>query len=178
MKIKSPPFSPSPASQPSDSAGEQPFDEEFMRITEHVPDAISDNPDAAPEAKEEIEAIPAAVVASALEPTFEAAFHMVAKVRGPHWELAQFEKMALVKGWTPIVQLMLAKLGKSEQVLFALALMPTMAIIGGKAAQDIKLGSSRASIRTPESEASSVSSASAAPARPPEPSGSFVEQSE
>jgi hypothetical protein len=143
-----------------------------------VPETIEDQPvqgSAAGAAEGAAEAIAPEVIASALGPTFQAAFHAVAMARGPHWELIEFEKNALVKGWTPILQYMLAKLGNQEQVLLSLAVMSTAAIVGGKAAQDIKLASSKANIRTPVSVVSSVSSASATPERQPAQSGSFEE---
>lgn len=167
---------PLPPASDSPSAG----DDEFLRITANVPESIEDNPDAAGAAKggtaeAAVDAIPPEVIASALGPTFQAAFHAIASARGPHWELIDFEKNALVKGWTPILQYMLAKLGNQEQVLLSLAVMSTAAIVGGKAAQDIKLASSRANTRMPVSEASSVSSASATPEKQPAQNGSYVE---
>jgi cytochrome c551/c552 len=171
--------SPPPASPSSDSDSNAPLDEEFMRQTAFVPDAISDPADdaAAPGAgaSEDAEAIAPEIIASALGPSFQAVFHFLATKRGDHWELVEFEKTALVKGWTPILQHLLAKLGNQEQVLLTLAIMSTAAIVGGKAAQDIKRASSMANTRMPASAASSVSSASAAPEKPLEQSGSFEE---
>jgi hypothetical protein len=172
-----------PASEPSGSPGEPPaapVDQEFLRETSYIPPTIDDAPAApgAPDAEPENEAIPPEIIASALGPSFQAVFHFLATRRGDHWELLEFEKKALVQGWTPIMQYLLAKLGSQEQVMLALAVGSTAAIIGGKAAQDIKRASSTASTRTRGSAASSASSASAAPARPPAPSGSFEEQDE
>ena len=70
----------------------------------------------------------------------------------------------------PIVQHLLAKLGNTEQVMMTLAIGSTVAIVGGKVAQDGMLQRSvRANGRTAESVASSASSASAAPASQPLP---------
>jgi len=178
---RSQPSSPPPSEPDSPSAGEP--NEEFLRITADIPDAVQDNPNdgsavagaARPEAAE---AIAPEIIASALGPSFQALFHFVATKRGQHWELVEFEKNALVKGWTPILQHILAKLGNQEQVLLTLAVMSTTAIVAGKAAQDIKQASSMGSTRTPVSAASSASSASATVERQPVPAGSFEEQSD
>jgi hypothetical protein len=180
VKKKQPQPSESPSSASDSSA---PLDDDFLRVTEFVPDTISDNPDDAAArpgsgATEDAEAIAPEIIASALGPSFQAVFHFLATKRGDHWELVEFEKNALVKGWTPILQHLLAKLGNQEQVLLTLAVMSTAAIVGGKAAQDIKRASSMANTRMPVSAASSASSVSVAAARPPEPSGSFEEQDE
>jgi hypothetical protein len=169
-------------SSASDS-NDVPIDAEFMAATAHVPDAISDTPnegsDAAGGAKPEAaDAIPPELIASALGPSFQAVFHFMATRRGAHWELVEFEKKALIQGWTPIVQWMLARLGSSEQVMLTLALGSTAAIVGGKAAQDIKQASSKASTKMPESVASPVSSASAAPAKQPAQNGSYQDAEE
>ncbi len=165
---------PSAASSASPDSN-APLDEDFLRDTAFVPDAITDTPDdaAGSGAEPEAEAIAPEIIASALGPSFQAVFHFLATKRGDHWELVEFEKTALVKGWTPILQHLLAKLGNQEQVLLTLAVMSTAAIVAGKAAQDIKRASSMASIRTPVYAASSVSSASVEAARPQEQNGSF-----
>jgi hypothetical protein len=160
----------------SASSGED-LDQEFLRETQFVPDIVSDDVDqpAAAGAKPENEAIAPELIASALGPSFQAIFHFLATRRGDHWELQEFEKKALTQGWTPILQYLLAKLGSQEQVLLTLACLSTAAIVSGKAAQDIKLASSKASTRTRAFVASSPSSASADSARPPASSDSFQE---
>jgi hypothetical protein len=169
------PFSP-------DSASDEPAgDAEFLRATERIPETIANDPDGGDgprpaDRPDPSDLISSELVAGALGPTFQAVFHFAATKRGAHWELADFEKKALVAGWTPILQHLLAKLGNQEQVLLTLAIMSTAAIVAGKAAQDIKQASSMASIRTPESEVYSASSASANPGRAPEPENWSEEQ--
>lgn len=110
---------------------------------------------------------PAEMVKQALDPTFRAIFQACAAKWGEHWHLKNFEASALVSGWTPIVQQLLAKLGSHEQVLVGMAIMTTTAVVGGKVAQNgIKRASSTASTRTPTSGASSASSASVDQERP------------
>jgi hypothetical protein len=167
---------PPPPPSDSSSAGEPQPDDEFLRITADIPDAVESAPAPAAQQAPEPDVIAPELIASALAPTFQAVFHFVATKRGSHWELIEFEKTALVKGWTPIMQYLLAKLGNQEQVLLTLAIMSTAAIVAGKAAQDIKRVSSMASTRMPASAASSASSASAIPERPPAPASSYEEQ--
>jgi hypothetical protein len=174
---------PKPSPAPSiDSAGSSvPTSAAFMDATAYIPEFVDDGVQAA-EAEAEAEAvddIPAELVASALGPTFQAAFHFAASIRGPHWELEEFERTAFVVGWTPIVRHLLAKLGSQEQIMVTMAVVPTMAIIGGKLAKDLtKPASSKASIKTRASGVSSASSVSATEVRQPEQSNSFEEQDE
>jgi hypothetical protein len=124
--------------------------------------------------------IPIELLNSALDGTFKALFHTVARIRkAPHWQLQPFESLALVQGWAPIAQILLARLGSSEQVLLTLAMMSTAAVVGGKIAQEATLkASSTANTRTPKSADSSASSGSEEAARQPEPSTSFEEGDE
>jgi hypothetical protein len=167
----------SAAPSPSDSNGE------FERSTAYIPSIIGDGPLDAP-VEQPIDngvnsLIPPELIAQALGPSFQAIFRAVATQRGAHWELQDFEKTALIQGWTPIVQTLLAKLGNSEQVMITLAVASTVAIVGGKVAQDAsKRVSSTASTRMRKSEASSASSASVEAARQPEQNSSFEGQDE
>jgi hypothetical protein len=154
-------------------------DTDFLRDTAFIPPTIEDDSNADPNGQPAgpPSVIPPELIAQALGPSFQALFRAVASQRGEHWLLQEFEKQALVLGWTPVLQYLLAKLGNSEQVMLALAVGSTVAIIGGKLAQDaIKPGSSTASTRTPKSAGSSASSASAAAGKPPEPKDLFQEQ--
>src|ERR1035441_457895 len=130
MKKQQPPKGHPPKQQPpppppsdSPSAGEPKPDDEFLRITADIPDAFESAPAPAAAAQQapEPELIAPELIASALGPSFQALFHFLATKRGTHWELVEFEKTALLKGWTPILQYLLAKLGNQEQVLLTLA---------------------------------------------------------
>ena len=166
-----------PPANPSPSAGET-HDDGFMSATSFIPDVVEDGINAEKEGTQTGGApvdspIAPEMIAQALRPTFETIFDAIAKARGPHWQLKEFEQSALVTGWTPILQILLAKLGSSEQVMLALAMTSTAAIVGGKIAQDVtSRGSSMASTKTPGSVASSAYSASATVANQPEPASS------
>jgi hypothetical protein len=134
-------------------------------------------PGSAPAAESSV--VPPELIASALGPSFQALFRAIASRRGDHWQLQEFEKIALTQGWTPIVQWMLAKLGNSEQVMLTLAVGTTVAIVSGKVmAEATSRASSKGSTRTRESEASSASSGGATQARQPAQSNSFEEPDE
>jgi hypothetical protein len=162
-----------PAVAPSSAPSEMPTPaDEFLRITAHIPEEVSDltgAPAETPKEEASQSLITPELVRNALTPTFETIFLTVAKFRGEHWRLEDFQTSALVTGWTPIVQLLLARLGSETEILLVGALIPTIAIVGGKLTQEVtKRGSKTESIRTPKSEASSVSSGSEVPAKQPE----------
>ncbi len=150
-----------------------------MAEASYIPDAVTDavGQDAAPAADAQAtpEMLSPKLLGSALRPTFKAIFNAAASARGDHWQLKEWESDALVTGWTPILQYMLAKLGNSEQVMMTLAIGSTVAIVGGKVAQDGMLQrSARENMRTRGSGESSSSSASATPENPPSPSPLYV----
>jgi len=178
-KNQAAPPPPPPHAQVSSSDGSAHApDPAFIDSTAYIPAVVADGP-SAEAAAEAIEAVPPELVAAALGPTFQASFHFMASIRGPHWELQEFEKTALVHGWTPIVQYLLAKLGSQEQIMVTMAVGTTIAIVGGKLAADLtRPASSRGNTRTRTSEASSVSSGRETAARPPEQSSSFEEPDE
>ena len=144
----------------------------FADATAGIPDFIGD---AGPEAEGATAApdgdvlspdIPPELIKQALGTTFESVFAMIAKARGNHWQLSASERGGMVGVWTPIVQVMLQKVG-GENPLLIVACMTTTAVIGGKLAYEATHPDSRTvNIRTEESGASSVSSASAAAAKP------------
>jgi hypothetical protein len=152
------------------SASENALPVDFMAEASYIPANVDDgmNGDAAGGVAAVVNLIPPELIAQALSPSFRALFNAVAAKRGEFWELKEFETKALVTGWTPIVQHLLSRLGSSEQVMMTLAIGSTVAIVGGKVAQEgTHRRSSQASTKTPESAASSVSSVSAAPANQP-----------
>jgi hypothetical protein len=163
-----------PAAAPFSAPSDPEFDETFLASTADIPEDVPDRvAEAAQTAKEELDAtlITPELVKEALGPTFETVFATVAHFRGEHWRLEPFQTKALVSGWTPIVRILLARLGSETEILLAAAIIPTMAIVGGKIAQEAtERASSMANGRTPKSEESSASSASVAAARRPAPS--------
>jgi hypothetical protein len=172
-----------PSETPSESDSRVQADADFIQSTAYIPSAIADGPLDAPETGSNTNGpdsvVPPELIAQALGPSFQALFRAVASKRGQHWELQDFEKTALVQGWTPILQLLLAKLGNSEQVMLTLAMASTAAILAGKVAQDAtKRASSMANTKTPKSAVSSAYSANEVPARQPEQSSSYEEPDE
>lgn len=183
---------PPPTFQDAEAAASSPSgDSDFLRDTAYIPavigDAAGDAHAAAPGAPGApagfVATVPPELIAQALGPSFQALFKAISSKRGSHWQLEEYEKNALISGWTPILQNLLSKLGSSEQLMFTLAMGSTVAIIGGKLAQDAtkpvtKPGSSTANIRTREPAGSSASSGNAAPAKRPEPVSSLEEPDE
>lgn len=154
---------------------------DYLRDAAFIPNTVDGGfgtQDAAeqPAAEPVAPVIPVEMIVRALGPSFEAIFKAIASARGAHWRLDDLERKTLAEGWAPIVQLLLAKLGNSEQVALTLALMSTSAIVAGKVVQDgIRAASSKASTKTPASVDSSASSASVEAARAPGQRISFVE---
>lgn len=167
---------PRPSPQPSSESANRSAsdgDMDFLNSTGYIPQVITDGPmDATqPDGATQpgpADVVPPELISQALGPTFEVVFHTIAVQRGAHWELQPFEKTALVTGWTPIVQHLLAKLGDGEQVMLALAMTSTAAIVGGKVFQDAsKQASSKASTKTQGSVVSIASSGNGAAGNQP-----------
>jgi hypothetical protein len=150
-------------SSPSDS---------FLNDVAFVPDTIGETSDNLPPGDPNTpqpsgSVIDIELVKQGLTGTFDVVFGMIATKRGAHWQLQEFEKSSLSTAWAPLVQMLLAQLGSSEQGMIALALLTTSAVVGGKFAQDAtNAAKSMANTKTPTSEGSFVSSASGGAARP------------
>ena len=164
----------------SHSKGASGFDS-FLADTSYMPETIEEAMGSTGESSSPVTppmappgTVPPELIAQAIGPSFQALFRAIATARGKHWELQEFEKNALVSGWTPMLQLLLARLGSSEQVMLGLALTSTVAIVGGKIAQEATLrASSMASTKTQKSADSSASSANADQEKQPAPSNSW-----